>query len=396
MAARRDVYLDHSASTPVDPRVLEAMAPYFTEVYGNSSSLHSYGRRAEAAVERARETVSSILRCKPSEIVFTSGGSESDNLAVRGAAWAARAQGKGAHLVTTPVEHSAVTATVKQLSTVQGFSMTLIPVSRTGQIDVEDFVSALSAETTVASVIYANNEVGTLAPIPQLATAARERGVIFHSDAVQAAGQLSLDVNELGVDMLSLSAHKFYGPKGVGALYVREGTAISPTQSGGSHERGMRAGTHNTPFIVGMAEALRIAYEEQAERVEHLRRRRNAIIDGILTHVPDAFLTGERELRLPSHASFIFPGVDSSQLLMHLDMRGVAASGGSACKTGSPEPSSVLLAMGISEADAIGSLRLSVGVHTTLEDVEYAVSAVKESVSRLRSVSSKLRSARLS
>ncbi|MBK9122576.1 MAG: cysteine desulfurase [Chloroflexi bacterium] len=396
MAARRDVYLDHSASTPVDPRVLEAMAPYFSEVYGNSSSSHSYGRKAEAAIERAREKVSSVLRCKSSEIVFTSGGSESDNLAIRGAAWTARAQGKGTHLVTTPVEHSAVTATVKQLAAMQGFGMKLIPVSRTGQVDVEDFVSTLTAETTVASVIYANNEIGTIAPIPQLAEAARDRGVVFHTDAVQAAGQLSLDVNVLGVDMMSLSAHKFYGPKGVGALYVREGVELSPAQSGGSHERGLRAGTHNTPFIVGMAEALRIAYEEHADRVEHLRRCRDAIIDRVLAEVPDSILTGEHEHRLPSHASFVFPGVDSSQLLMHLDMRGVAASGGSACKTGSPEPSSVLLALGLSEDEAIGSLRLSVGVHTTLDDVEYAVGAVKESVSRLRSLPSHLRSARVS
>lgn len=396
MSVRREIYLDHSASTPVDPRVVEAMMPYFTEVYGNSSSAHSFGRKAEAAIERAREKIARVLNCKPTEIVFTSGGSESDNLAIRGAAWLARQRGKGNHIVTTPVEHNAVTATVKQLAAMQGFDMTIIPVSHTGQVDVEDFITTITSGTTVASVIYANNEVGTIAPIPQLAQAAHERGVVFHTDAVQAAGQLSLDVDVLGVDLMSLSAHKFYGPKGVGALYIREGVEIAPAQSGGSHERGLRAGTHNTPFIVGMGEALRIAYDEHAERVAHLRRCRDALIDRILAEVPDSFLTGEREQRLPSHASFVFPGVDSSQLLMHLDMRGVAASGGSACKTGSPEPSSVLLAMGFSENEAIGSLRLSVGVHTTLEDIDYAVAAVKESVDRLRSLPSRLRSARIS
>lgn len=385
---RRSIYLDHSASTPCDPRVVEAMTPYFSDVYGNSSSAHSFGRQAESAIERARSTIARVLNCQPKEVFFTSGGTESDNMAVRGAAWAARTHGKGAHLITTPVEHSAVTNTVKQLAGIQGFTMTLIPVSREGQIDAEDFEAAIEDGTTVASIVYANNEIGTIAPIPQLAAAAHARGVIFHTDAVQAAGQLTLDVQTLGVDMMSLSAHKFYGPKGIGVLYIRDGIDIASAQTGGSHESGRRAGTHNTPFIVGMATALELAYTEREARTDHLRQMRDALIDGILSSVPDVALTGHPESRLPSHASFVIPGVDSSQLLMHLDMRGVAASGGSACKTGSPEPSGVLLAMGYSEEEAIGSLRLTAGVHTTLEDVEYAVTAVQESVERLRALKS--------
>lgn len=384
MSDRRTVYLDHSASTPCDPRVVEAMMPYFSEVYGNSSSSHSFGRKAEIAIDDARETIARILNCKPTEIIFTSGGSESDNLAVRGAGWMARATGKGAHLITTPVEHSAVSAPVKQMAGLQGFKSTFLPVSNQAEIDPEDLAAALRDNTALVSIIYANNEVGTIAPIPQLAAHAHERGALFHTDAVQAAGQLDLDVQTLGVDMMSLSAHKFYGPKGVGALYVRDGLELIAAQAGGSHERGRRAGTHNTPFIVGMAKALEIAHAERDSRLAHYRAMRDMLVDGILQRVPDVVLTGHPTQRLPSHASFIIKGVDSSKLLMHLDMRGVAASGGSACKTGNPEPSGVLLAMGFLPEDAIGSLRLTVGLHTTEQDIEYAITAVQESVEKLR------------
>jgi cysteine desulfurase len=387
MAERRLVYLDHSASTPCDPRVVEAMTPYFSEIYGNSSSSHVFGRKAETAIERARETIAHIMNCSPNEVIFTSGGSESDNLAVRGAAWPARNAGRGTHLVTTPVEHSAVSNTVRQMASEQGFTMSMLPVSHQAQIDPEVFADTLTGETTFASVIYANNEVGTLSPLATLAELAHQQGVIFHTDAVQAAGQMNLNVEELGVDMMSISGHKFYGPKGVGALYVRDSVNFAPAQTGGSHERGRRAGTHNTPFIVGMAKALQLAYDEHDARVTHYQSMRDALIDGILSRVPDAMLTGDPIHRLPSHASFLFPGVDSSKLLMHLDMRGVAGSGGSACKTGNPEPSGVLLAMGFSSDEAVGSLRLSVGMQTTEEDVTYAVNAVAESIERLRALS---------
>ncbi len=389
MKAQRSVYLDHSASTPTDARVVAAMMPYFGEVYGNSSSSHSYGRKAEQAIEDARESMAKILNCKPSEIIFTSGGSESDNLAIRGAGWMQRHQGKGNRLITTPVEHHAVGKTVEQMAEIMGFEAVFLPVDHYGMVDVEDFAAACSPGTTVASIIYANNEIGTIAPLPKLAAMAKEHNVLLHTDAVQSGGQLTLDVQVLGVDMMSLSAHKFYGPKGVGALYLRDGIKLVPSQSGGSHEEGRRAGTHNTPFIVGMAKALEIATEEREARVAHYRAMRDQLIDGLKTKLPQAHLTGHPEQRLPSHASFIIDGVDSSALLMHLDIRGVAASGGSACKTGNPEPSSVLLALGYTPQEATGSLRLSVGQQTTAEDVDYAVDMIVEAVDKLHTLYSK-------
>lgn len=382
MAQRRFVYLDHAASTPTDPRVVEAMMPYFGQVYGNSSSAHWAGREAERAIEDAREVMAGIFNCKPTEIVFTSGGTESDNLAVRGAAWTQRH--KGRHLITTLVEHSAVGGTVRQLVAWMDFEATELPVDGHGQIDIEEFAGAIRADTVLASAIYANNEIGTINPIPRLAEIARERGVLFHTDAVQAAGQLTLDVQALGVDMLSISAHKFYGPKGVGALFVRDGIDLLPAQSGGSHEEGRRAGTSNTPGIVGMAKALELVYSELETRTAHYRRLRDRLIDGILNCVPGSHLTGHREQRSPSHASFVFEEVEGNMLLMHLDIKGVAASSASACKTGNPEPSSVLLAMGYAPELASGSLRLSVGKDTTDDDIDYTINAVSEVVEKLR------------
>lgn len=381
MTASRLIYLDHSATTPVDPRVLDVMLPYFTEIYGNSSSAHKVGRQAEQAVEDARETIAHILNCKPSEIVFTSGGSESNNLAIRGAAWARRERGR--HLITTSVEHSAVSRTVAQLAETMGFEQTVLPVNADASVDVEVFTEAITSQTTVASVMYANNEVGTINPIARLAKAARDRGVLFHTDAVQAAGQLSLDVQALGVDLMSISAHKFYGPKGVGALYVRDGIDLIPSQSGGSHERSRRGGTLNTPGIVGMAKALQLAAEENEARVQHYQRLRDRLISGVLSRVPNAQLTGHPQERLPSHASFVFDGLDGNMLLVHLDLKGVAASSASACKTGNPEPSSVLLAMGYSPETALGSIRLTVGRGTTEEEIDQAVAIMAETVTKL-------------
>lgn len=381
MAARRTIYLDHSASTPTDPRVVEAMMPYFTEIYGNPSSSHSFGRKAERAIEDAREIIAQIFNCKPSEIVFTSGGSEADNLAIRGAAWAARRQGKSGHLITTPTEHDAVSRTVEQLAEVMGFEQSVLPVDHFGKVSASDFEKAIRDDTVIASLIYANNEVGTIQPIVALAKVAHERGVLFHTDAVQAAGQLPLDVGALGVDLMSISAHKFYGPKGVGALFVRDGIDLMPNQSGGGHESGRRAGTHNTAFIVGMAKALQLAYDEPHNA--HYQMMRDRLIDGILNRVPNAQLTGHPEQRLPSHASFIFDGIESNLLLSHLDLKGIAASSGSACKTGNPEPSGVLLAMGYSEKEALSSLRLTVGRQTTAEDIDYTVETLAEIVEKL-------------
>ena len=387
MPSRRVVYLDHSATTPTDPRVVEAMLPYFTEIYGNPASSHSLGRKAEFAVETARETIAHILNCAPSEIIFTSGGSESDNLAIRGAAWAARTQGKGGRIITAPVEHDAVGKTVAQMVAVMGFEQTILPVDNQGMLNPDDFAQACRADSVIASLMYANNEVGTIEPIPQLAAIAQDHNVLLHTDAVQAAGQLPLDVQALGVDMLSMSAHKFYGPKGVGALYVRQGIELAPTQSGGSQEDERRAGTQNVPLIVGMARALELAYEEFDAWTAHYQLMRDQLIDGVLSHVPGAHLTGHPTQRLPSHASFLFEDVDSGALIMHLDMRGVSASGSSACKTGNPEPSEVLLAMAYTPKEASGSLRLTVGRQTTAEDIDYTVETLVETVEKLRKLS---------
>ena len=272
---------------------------------------HGFGRKAEQAIEDARASIARVLHCRPNEIIFTSGGTEADNLALRGAAWARRERGQGSHLVTTRIEHDAVANTTAQLEAVMGFSRTLLPVDSTGLLDIEDFIAALRSDTTVASVIYANNEVGTIQPIPQLAAQAREHGVLFHTDAVQAAGQLTLDVQTLGIDLMSLSAHKFYGPKGVGALFVRDGIDLVASQSGGSHENYRRSGTYNTPGIVGMAKALDLAYSEFEARTAHLQARRDQLIDGVLSHIPDAQLTGHPQRRLPSHASFVIDGIES-------------------------------------------------------------------------------------
>ncbi|HEX2907771.1 MAG TPA: cysteine desulfurase family protein [Phototrophicaceae bacterium] len=377
------IYLDHSATTPVDPRVVDAMLPYFTEVYGNASSGHAFGRDAEKAIEDARETIAGVLNCQPHEIIFTGCGSESDNLAVRGAAWAGRRSGKGKHLITTPIEHGAIGKTVEQLAQFQGFESTILPVDGCGTVSVDEFRAACRPTTTVASVIYANNEVGTIQPIAALAAAAHGRSVLFHTDAVQAAGQLDLDVQRLGVDLLSISGHKFYGPKGVGALYVRDGVNLIPAQTGGGHERGLRAGTHNTPLIVGLAAALKLAYDELAERTAYYQSLRDQLITGILSAISTAQLTGHPEHRLSSHASFVFEGLENFDLLGQLNEQGIAASAASACKTGNTQPSSVLLALGYGPELASSSLRLTVGLHTTQSEIDCTVETLARIICNL-------------
>ncbi len=383
MGASRQVYLDHSASTPVDPRVIEAMLPYFGEVYGNPSSAHRFGSRAERAIEDARITVAGILNCQPSEVIFTSCGTESDNLAIRGAGWSARHSGQPSRLVTSPIEHSAVTNTVHQMGALMGFATEIAPVDKFGSIDSEIFAEICKRGGALASIIYASNELGTIQDLPLLSRIAHAHDMLMHTDAVQAGGQLDLDVERLGVDMLSLSAHKFYGPKGVGLLYVKDGLELTPSQSGGSHEHGMRAGTHNTAFIVGMAKALELAYDEQDERLRHFAEMRDQLIQGILDRLPCAALSGHPDRRLPSHASFVLHGIDANALMMHLDMAGVAASSGSACKTGNPEPSDILLAVGYSEDEAKSGLRLSVGAQTSEDDISYALDVLETAVEKL-------------
>lgn len=380
---QRTVYLDYSASTPLDPRVEAAMQPYLRETFGNASSAHAQGRAAEAAIEDARERIARLLNCRPAEIVFTSGGSESDNLALRGAGLAIRRATGRSKIVTTHVEHSAVSKTAAHMAGWLGFEVVFAPVGLDGRVKAEA-IEAAAPGAALVSLMLANNEVGTLHDVPRLAALAHAHGALFHTDAVQAGGQLALDVQALGVDLLSLSAHKFYGPKGVGLLYVKQGTPIEPIITGGSHESGLRAGTLNTPGIAGMAAALELAMAELPERTAHLTARRDQLVDGIQSRVRSVLVTGDPVNRLPAHASFIIADVDGNLLIMHLDARGVMASSGSACKTGNPEPSEVLLAMGYPRDLALLGLRLTVGTPTTEADIAYAVNAVTESVAAVR------------
>ncbi len=378
----RPIYLDHAATTPVDPRVLAAMLPYFSEDYGNPSSAHTFGRRAEKAVEQARREVAAVLNCAPAEIVFTGCGSEADNLALRGAALAAREQRGANHLIVSAIEHDAVLATARQLRDHFGFALTELPPDGEGRLSADAVARALRPDTALVSAMYANNEIGTIEPIADIAQVCRARGVPLHTDAVQAASQLEVDVQKLGVDYLALGAHKFYGPKGVGALYLRPGAPILPMLTGGGHERGLRAGTSNVPYIVGLAEALKLTAAEREVHNAHFRALRERLIAGVSSAVPHSRLTGHRTERLPNHASFVFQGVDGNELLIRLDLLGLAASSGSACKTGDPKPSGVLLALGLPPAWALGSLRLTVGRQTTEADLDRLLAVLPEAVAQ--------------
>lgn len=382
--SQRSIYLDHSATTPVDERVLEAMLPYFSETYGNPSSIHRLGQQAESAIEKSRRIVADILNCQPKEIIFTSCGSESDNLAIRGVAYAAKQDVRGNHIITNPIEHSAVSRTVHHLQTLFGFDCEDLTIDHEGNITPDQLRSALRDDTILVSLMTVNNEIGTILPVADLSAVTHQNGTLFHTDAVQAAGQLDLDVQKLGVDLMSISGHKFYGPKGVGVLYVRENTPIEPVQTGGSHEHGLRSGTHNTPLIVGLATALEIAYADLNTHITHYQAMRDRLINGILDRIPDVELTGSPTNRLPSHASFAFKHVDGNMLLMHLDMKGIAASAGSACKTGNPEPSAVLLSLGYDEDWALGGLRLTVGRQTTAADIDYVLDILPSAIENVR------------
>ncbi len=378
------VYLDYAATTPLDSRVLQAMLPHFSREFGNPSSIHRWGQAAEAAVERSRTRVASVLGCSADEILFTSGGSESDNLALRGAAFAERRRRGATHILTTPVEHPAVLRTAQALARDHGFELELLPVDATGLVEPESLRRRIRPDTAIVSIIFANNEIGSLQPIAALGAVCREAGVPFHSDAVQAASHLELDVSRLNVDLLALGAHKFYGPKGIGALYVRGGLALDPVLTGGGQEHGLRAGTHNVPLLVGLAEALGITAAEREAHAREFTILRDRLIERVLDEVPDARLTGHPSQRLPNHASFVFRGVDGNSLLAALDVIGFGCSSGSACRTGDPEPSEVLLAVGLSREWALGSLRVTVGRPTTVEAVERLADALPGVVDRLR------------
>ena len=378
------IYFDHAATTPVDERVLQKMLPYFTDNFGNPNSQHRFGRRSVTAVDEARDTVASLIGAKPSEIYFTSGGTESDNWAIRGAAHA-RAE-KGKHLIISAVEHPAMITTAKELEK-EGFEVSLAPVDEYGAVDVEKLKSLLRPDTIFVGIMTANNEVGTIQPLAEISGLCRERGILFFTDAVQAAGALKIDVNDPAVDLLSFSGHKFYGPKGVGVLYIRSGVRVGKIITGGHQERSMRGGTTNVPGIVGLAEAFRLANEEMAQNNAHVSAIRDRFIARVLREIPYVKLNGHPKDRLPNNANFSFRYIEGESLLFSLDLAGIAVSSGSACSSGSLEPSHVLLATGLPEGLAHGSVRFSFGKENTAEQIDFAVDKLKEIVVRLRNLS---------
>ena len=378
------IYFDHAATTPVDARVLQKMLPYFTDNFGNPNSQHWFGRRSVTAVDEARDTVASLIGAKPSEIYFTSGGTESDNWAIRGAAHA-RAE-KGRHLIISAVEHPAMITTAKELEK-EGFEISLAPVDEYGAVDVEKLKSLLRPDTIFVGIMTANNEVGTIQPLAEISGLCRERGILFFTDAVQAAGALKIDVNDPAVDLLSFSGHKFYGPKGVGVLYIRSGLKLGKIITGGHQERTMRGGTTNVPAIVGLAEALRLAQEEREKNAAYVSSLRDRFISRVLHEIPYVKLNGHPQNRLPANANFSFRYIEGESLLFSLDLAGIAVSSGSACSSGSLEPSHVLLAMGLPEGLAHGSIRFSFGKDNTPAQIDYAVDKLKEIVVKLRALS---------
>ncbi len=378
------IYFDHAATTPVDKRVLEKMMPYFSEIYGNANSQHAFGREAIKAVDEARDTIAKIIGAKPNEVYFTSGGTEADNWALRGIAHAYASKGK--HIVISPIEHAAMLTTAKALVK-EGFEIDYMKVDEYGFVDLEHLKSIVRDDTILVGCMLANNEVGTIEPIKEIAKIAHDKGAFAFTDAVQAAGVLKTDVKELGVDLMSMSSHKIYGPKGIGALYVRNGVKIDSILTGGHQERMKRGGTTNVPAVVGFAQAFSIADMEREANFNYVSSLRDRFIDRILKEVPFVKLNGPRQNRLPANADFSFEFIEGESILFSLDLAGIAVSSGSACSSGSLEPSHVLLALGLPEELAHGSIRFSFGKHNTMEQVDYAVETIKQSVQRLREMS---------
>ena len=387
MTIEGTVYLDHAGTTPLDPEVLESMVPYFHQHFGNPSSLHSVGQEARYALDEARERVAAVLNCRPREVVFTGGGTESDNAAIHGVATALYETGN--HIVTSSVEHHAVLHACQYLES-QGFDVTYLPVDSDGLVQPEAVYNAINKRTTLITIMYGNNEIGTINPISEIAEAIKKRSgelsrtVVFHTDAVQAAGYLSLDVADLGVDLLSLSGHKFHGPKGTGVLYIKRGTPYLPLIHGGGQERERRSGTENIPGIIGLSLALDAANSSREETSQRCSALKDRIIESVLEQIPGSRLNGHTTQRLPNNANFSFTGVEGEPILLGLDMAGIAASSGSACSSGSLEPSHVLLALGQSAEIARGSLRLTLGRDNTEEEVEYLLRVLVDLVERLR------------
>jgi cysteine desulfurase len=379
------IYLDHNATTPLDPRVLEAMMPYFKDNWGNPSSPYRFANRAKTAVEKARQRIAECAECKPEEIVFTSSGTESDNLAVRGAAYTLRSRGN--HIVTTSIEHHAVLNTCKALEA-EGFRATYLPVNSTGAVDIREVEESLIPETILVSVMHANNETGTIQPIKEIADLAKQRGILFHTDAVQSTGKIPQPLCKLGADLISFSGHKFYGPKGTAALYVRENTQLAPVITGGLQERGFRAGTENVAGIVGLAHALSLAMESSDKEYTRLRELRNHLESRVCTVISGVKINGAEAPRIPNTTNLSFDSVDGESIVLGLDLHGICISTGSACSTGEPEPSHVLLAMGLSPKEAQGSIRISLGKVTQEKDIDATIHALSKTVNRLRAISS--------
>jgi len=375
------IYLDNAATTPVDREVIEEMLPYFTQKYGNASSLHSFGREARDAIEGSRERVAELIGAKSEEIIFTAGGTESDNIAIKGIAFR---KGKG-HIITSQIEHPAVMATCQHLER-KGFDVTYLPVDRYGMVNPEDVENAIRDDTILLTIMHANNEIGTIEPIEQIARIAKERGIPFHTDAVQSVGKIPVDVSKLDVDMLSISSHKIYGPKGVGALFIKEGLSLEPVMHGGGHEKGLRPSTENVPGIVGLGKACELAESRMEEDMKNMIRLRNKLVEGVL-EIEESYLNGHPEKRLPNNAHFRFEAVEGESLLLSLDDKGIAGSTGSACSSKKLKPSHVLLAIGLNEVQAHGSLRLTLGRENTEEEIDYVIETLPEIVEKLRAMS---------
>lgn len=385
MMEKRRLYMDYSATTPVKKEVLDEMMPYLTDYFGNASSFHTFGREAKSALDKAREQVASLINAKPNEIYFTAGGSESDNWALEGISYANR--NKGNHIITSKIEHHAILHTCEYLEKHHGFEVTYLDVDGEGRIRLEDLKNAIKDTTILISIMFANNEIGTIQPIKEIGQIAKEHNIVFHTDAVQAAGNIPVDVKELEVDLMSMSSHKIYGPKGVGALYIKTGTKLHNFVHGGAQERRRRAGTENIPAIVGYGKAAELAKANMDNHISTLTRLRNRLMNEILERIPNTRVNGSVENRLPGNINFSFEFIEGEGILLLLDMLGIAASSGSACTSGSLDPSHVLMAIGLPHEIAHGSLRLTVGDFTTEDDIDYIVENLPGVIERLRSMS---------
>jgi len=378
------IYLDHNATTPVHPEVLEAMKPYFSDEFGNASSLHGYGRAARIALENAREKIAGLFKCFPDEIIFTSGGTESDNMAIKGTAWAKMEKGK--HIITSNIEHPAVLQSCHFLEE-QGFEITYLHTGVDGRVCPDDLKKAIRPDTILVSIIHANNETGVIQDIVRLVKMAHDRNVPFHTDAVQSTGKIPFTIDQLGVDMLSVSGHKLYGPKGVGVFYIKKKTEIRRLSHGGSHEFNRRAGTENVAGIVGLAKAIEIAWRDMDTESEKLRKLTKIFVDGVRNRIDGIRIIGDQKNRVPNTVNIAFKAIEGESIVLSLDLKGVAVSSGSACSSGAVEPSHVILAMGVSPDLAQGSIRFSFGRSNSESDIDYLLDILEQEVNRLRSIS---------